>query len=88
MLDVTPCSPGPTPSSRKGQLLPHIHYTSEEASNDNSLSKVLLLLPSDSIKNIIIRSSREIEDFVETHVCKLCVILRSRVLLSVSSIRI
>ena len=27
-----------------------------------------------------IHSSCEIEDFVETHLCKLCVILRSRVL--------
>ena len=33
-------------------------------------------------------SSCEIEDFVETHLCKLCVILRSRVLLCVSSLRI
>ena len=30
-----------------------------------------------------IRSSYEIEDFVETHLCKLYVILRSRVLLGV-----
>ena len=29
---------------------------------------------------IEIHSSCEIEDFVETHLCKLCVILRSRVL--------
>ena len=29
---------------------------------------------------IKIHSSCEIEDFVETHLCKLCVILRSRVL--------
>ena len=32
---------------------------------------------------IKIHSSSEIEDFVETHLCKLCVILRSRVLLGV-----
>ena len=30
---------------------------------------------------IKVRSSYDIEDFVETHICKLCVILRSRVLL-------
>ena len=30
-----------------------------------------------------IHSSCEIEDFVETHLCRLCVILRSRVLLGV-----
>ena len=37
----------------------------------------------DTVHNIIkikIHSSCEIEDFVETHLCKLCVILRSRVL--------
>ena len=33
---------------------------------------------------IIIHSSCEIEYFVETHLCKLCVILRSRVLRVVS----
>ncbi len=33
-------------------------------------------------------SSCEMEDFVQTHLCKLCVILRSRVLLGVSSLRI
>ena len=32
------------------------------------------------IKKIKIHSSCEIEDFVETHLCKLCVILRSRAL--------
>ena len=32
------------------------------------------------IIKIKIHSSCEIEDFVETHICKLCVILRSRVL--------
>ena len=32
-----------------------------------------------------IHSSCEIEDFVETHICKLCVILRSRVLRGVCS---
>ena len=32
------------------------------------------------IEKIKIHSSCEIEDFVETHLCKLCVILRSRVL--------
>ena len=32
------------------------------------------------IIKIKIHSSCEIEDFVETHLCKLCVILRSRVL--------
>ena len=31
---------------------------------------------------MIIHSSCEIEDFVETHLCKLCVILRSRVHIS------
>ena len=34
---------------------------------------------------ISLYSSREIQDFAETHLCKLCVILRSRVLLGVSS---
>ena len=33
----------------------------------------------DILKKIKIHSSCEIEDFVETHLCKLCVILRSRV---------
>ena len=33
-----------------------------------------------SIIKIKIHSSCEIEDFVETHLCKLCVILRSRAL--------
>ena len=33
-------------------------------------------------------SSCKIEFFVETHLCKLCVMLRSRVLLGVSSLRI
>ena len=33
-----------------------------------------------SITKTKIHSSREIEDFVETHLCKLCVVLRSRVL--------
>ena len=37
---------------------------------------------------IKIHSSCGIEDFVETHICKLCTLLRSRVLLGVSSIRI
>ena len=32
---------------------------------------------------IKIHSTCEIEDFVETHICKLCVILRSRVVLPV-----
>ena len=32
------------------------------------------------ITKMKIHSSCEIEDFVETHLCKLCVILRSRVL--------
>ena len=43
------------------------------------------------MKNIEVHSSCEIEDFVETHLCKLCVcsvILRSRVLLGVPSLRI
>ena len=35
------------------------------------------------ITNIKIHSECEIEDFVETHLCKLCVMLRSRVLLGV-----
>ena len=35
------------------------------------------------IIKITLHSSFEIEDFVETHICKLCVILRSRVLLGV-----
>ena len=37
---------------------------------------------------LYIHSSCEIEDLFETHLCKLCVILRSRVLLSVSSLDI
>ena len=37
---------------------------------------------------IKIHSSCELKDFVGTHICKLCVILRSRVLLGVSSLRI
>ena len=40
------------------------------------------------IVKIKIHSSCEIEDSVEIHLCKLCVILRSRVLLGVSSLRI
>ena len=35
------------------------------------------------IIEIKIHSGCEIEDFVESHLCKLCVILRSRVLLGV-----
>ena len=35
------------------------------------------------IINIKKHSRREIEDFVQTHLCKLCVILQSRVLLGV-----
>ena len=34
----------------------------------------------DLLERMKIHSSCEIEDFVETHLCKLCVILRSRVL--------
>ena len=34
----------------------------------------------DYILKTILHSSRKIEQFVETHICKLCVILRSRVL--------
>ena len=33
----------------------------------------------------ILHSSCEVEDFVETHLCNLCVIIRSRVLLGVCS---
>ena len=33
-----------------------------------------------------IQSSCEIEDFVETHLCKLCVIIRSHVLLDVCAL--
>ena len=35
-----------------------------------------------------IHSSCEVEDFVETHLCKLCVILRSRVLRVVCPVKI
>ena len=35
------------------------------------------------ITKLKLHSSCEIEDFVETHLCKLCVILKSRVLLVV-----
>ena len=41
---------------------------------------VLLILLHCIIIKIKLQSSCEIEDFVETHLCKLCVILRSRVL--------
>ena len=40
------------------------------------------------IIKIKIHSSCEIEDFVETHLCKLCVILRSRALYAMSSLLI
>ena len=41
---------------------------------------VLLTLGTNNIIKIKIHSSCEIEDFVETHLCKVCVILRSRAL--------
>ena len=41
---------------------------------------VLKLIKIIYIIKIKIHSSCEIEDFVETHLCKLCVILRSRAL--------
>ena len=44
------------------------------------ISAIALKLAGERILTIIkIRSSCEMEDFVETHLCKLCVILRSRV---------
>ena len=45
----------------------------------NAVIYRFIILPRIIIK-IKIHSSCEIEDFVETHLCKLCVILRSRVL--------
>ena len=51
-------------------------------------SKRYYVLVRGSILSIIIKmkihSSCEIEDFFETHLCNLCVVLRSRVLLGVS----
>ena len=40
----------------------------------------VVLLYQVHLMKIKIHSSCEIEDFVETHICKLCVILQSRVL--------
>ena len=37
-------------------------------------------MPLMDIKKIEKHSSCEVEDFAETHICKLCVILQSRVL--------
>ena len=50
-----------------------------EANKKKKITLVLGLIPNPRyiIKNEI-HSSCEIEDFVETHLCKLCVILRSR----------
>ena len=42
--------------------------------------KLFVFVTCFDIKKIKIHSSCEIEDFVETHLCKLCVILRSRAL--------
>ena len=52
-----------------------LHYRSQEVDPYHPIHAYYI-----TCTKIKIQSSCEIEDFVETHLCKLCVILRSRVL--------
>ena len=78
-------------ATRRRQIIARVRYSSSRATEKKSLVAIAFSLwGADknfrstwtctiyiSVK-IIIHSSCEIEDFVETHLCKLCVILRSR----------
>ena len=66
---ATPCFTPRIPSASLSTITIYTH-TDTVGLRDSDLD----------IMKIKIHSSCEIEDFVETHLCKLCVILRSRVL--------
>ena len=76
------------PRQVPGKKLVMVHKMRQPVSLDASLRCVPIRTQSALIEHEYHKnkthSSCEIEDFVETHTCKLCVILRSRVLRRVS----
>ena len=76
------------PGYRTSSAVPACSYHSVPVPSGTRCSPGLLL-PRYHVKfiKINIHFGCEMEDFVETHLCKLCVILRSRIVLCVSSLK-